>query len=280
MIRRFGILNDRIEPGDAFLYGVPYPGAYVTDEQGRVIAKSFHDTYKKRDSPEILLDAALGRVELDAEAPSAVAVGEDVRVTAAVRGGRGSLRQGIVRKLLVRFEPSPGLHLYGAPVPEGMVPTSVTLEGPEGVVALEPVFPPTKPLRLPGIDAELPVFDGTFDVEVPFYADGRLVSETRPLDAEGVTLTVLARYQACDDEQCLLPRTERLEIAVPLDVVDVPKLGMHRGHGQREGRYDASPHLRRMLLRSVRQSPLGFLRFIGKQVRLELAARRRRRESR
>ena len=71
MIREYGILNDRIETDDAFLYGIPYPGVYVTDEAGRVVAKFFHDTYKKRDSPEHLLDAALGRLELSEDTPRA-----------------------------------------------------------------------------------------------------------------------------------------------------------------------------------------------------------------
>ncbi|MYE82653.1 MAG: peroxiredoxin family protein, partial [Gammaproteobacteria bacterium] len=64
-IRRYGILNDRIRPGDALLHGIPYPGVFVCDEDGVVISKFFHDTYKKRDSPERLLDAPHGRVVLE-----------------------------------------------------------------------------------------------------------------------------------------------------------------------------------------------------------------------
>jgi alkyl hydroperoxide reductase subunit AhpC len=60
--RRYGILNDQIGPEDAFFEGIPYPGVYVADEQGVVVAKFFHDNYEKRDSPETLIDAALGRI--------------------------------------------------------------------------------------------------------------------------------------------------------------------------------------------------------------------------
>jgi hypothetical protein len=277
VIRAYGILNDRITPDDAFLYGIPYPGVYVTDEQGVVVAKFFHDTYKKRDSPETLIDAALGRLELADEAPRVTKADPEVRITAAVHGGKGTIRQGVLRKLVVRFEPAAGLHLYGHPVPEGMVPTTVEAAGPDGLVFGEPSYPPTKPLRLPGQGVALPVFEGRFDVVVPFYADGRLASETRPLDRESATLEVKVRYQACDDDQCLLPRTETLALELPLDVIDVPNVGMHTGHGQREGSYDGTPHLRRLLWRSIRRRPLGFLRFVARSVKLELAARRRRR---
>jgi len=37
VIRAYGVLNDRVGPEDAILYGIPYPGTYVTDEHGVVI---------------------------------------------------------------------------------------------------------------------------------------------------------------------------------------------------------------------------------------------------
>jgi hypothetical protein len=276
VIRRYGILNTRIAPGDAFLHGIPYPGVYVTDEDGVVVAKFFHDSYKKRDSPELLIDAALGRIELREDAPRA-GVGDDaVRITAAVHGGRGSIRQGIRRQLVVRFELARGLHLYGEPVPEGMVPTTVTVAGPPGLVVEDPLLPPTTPLRLESLGIELPVWSGTVDIAVPFHATGELASEVRPLDRRSATLEVIVRYQACDDRVCLLPKSETLSLDVPLDVVDVPAVSLHAGHGQREGSYDGMPHLRRLFLRKVPRHPLGFLRFVGRSLRLELAARRRR----
>jgi hypothetical protein len=276
VIRRYGILNTQLGPDDAMLYGIPYPGAYVTDEDGAVVAKFFQDSYKKRESPELLIDAALGRIELAEDAPRAAGGDAEVTVTAAVHGGRGTIRQGIRRQLVVRFELGEGLHLYGEPVPAGMVPVSVEVAGPPGLALEPPLFPPTHPLRLDSLGLELPVWSGRLDVAVPFHATGELASEVRPLDRPSATLDVTVRYQACDDAVCLLPRTEKLSLEVPLDVVDVPSLAMHRGHGQREGGYDATPHLRRLVLRKARRHPLGLLRFFWKSIRLELAARRRR----
>ena len=280
MIREYGILNDRIEPDDAFLYGIPYPGAYVSDEAGRVVAKFFHDTYKKRDSPENLLDAALGRLELSEDTPRAAGGDDEIRLTAAIHGGKGTIRQGVLRKLVVRFELAEGLHLYDEPVPEGMVPTTVSVTGPPGLVFEEPILPPTRSLRLPNLDVELSVWSGCFDIVVPFYASGELASEVRPLETESATVEVSVRFQACNDRECLLPRTETLSLEVPLDVVDVPALGIHKGHGQREGNYSTMPHMRRLMLRSLRRSPLGVLRFVRKNLRLQRDARRRRRSGR
>jgi len=277
VIREYGILNDRIEAGDAFLFGIPYPGVYVADESGVVVAKFFHDTYKKRDSPEILIDAALGRVELDDEAPREIAGDAEVRITAAIHGGAGTIRQGIIRNVVVRFELDDGLHLYGDPVPRGMIATRVEVSGPPGLVVEDPIVPATRPLRLESLGIELAVRNGTFDIVVPIYPTGELASETRPLDAPSIPIQVRVAYQACDDDQCLLPREETLTLEVPLDVIDIPKIPMHRGHGQREGAYDGRRHLFRLILRKVRRHPIGFFRFILKSVRLERAAAARRR---
>ena len=278
VIRRYGILNDAIDKSDAFLFGIPFPGAYVTDEAGKVVARFFHQSYKKRDSPEVLLDAALGRIEIDEAAPRATGGESGVRIEAAVHGGRGTIRQGVVRQLVVSFELEPGLHLYTDPVPEGLTATQVRVSGPPGFVTADPILPATKTLRHEGLGVDLETWEGRFEIVVPFHADGRLASETRPLDTETASVEVEVRYQACNEVECLLPRAETLRLEVPLDVVDVPKLGMHNGHGQREGLYDAMPHMRRLFLRKARENPVGILRFVWKKFRMEREARRRLRD--
>jgi hypothetical protein len=262
---------------DAFVYGIPYPGVYVTDTDGVVVAKFFHDSYKKRDSPETLIDAALGKIVLSDGAPQVTAGDPKVRVTVAVQGGKGSIRQGIIRQLVVRFELSEGLHLYGRPVPEGMIPTTVSVEGPPGLVIEETEYPPTSPMHLASLNLDLPVWSGSFDVVVPLYAVGELASETRPLDTDRSSIEVTVRYQACDDNECLLPKTEKLKLDLAMDVIDVPALGVHMGHGQREASFDGTPHARPLILRTLRRSPLGVARFALKILRLELEARKRQR---
>jgi hypothetical protein len=254
VIRQFGILNEQVTRNDAMLYGIPYPGVYVTNEQGEVIAKFFHDSYKKRDSAELYIDAALGRLNLDENTPQASGGDEDIRLTVAVHGGKGTIRQGVIRHLVVRFELPEGLHIYGPPVPEGMIPTEVEIEGPEGFRVMPPELPPTEKLTLPDI-AELNVWHDTVDLIYPFYATGELASECRPLDVPSVDITVRVRYQACTDSECLLPKTESFSLTLALDVIDIPAIDIHRGHGQREGNYDGTPALRRLVARKIRENP-------------------------
>ena len=271
VIRRFGILNEQVSQKDAFLHGIAYPGVYVTDEDGRVVTKFFHDSYKKRDSPELYLDAALGQLSLNDSAPQVSSGDEDIKLTVAVHGGRGTIRQGVIRNLVVRFELPAGLHIYGPPVPEGMVATEVQISGPEGFRVMMPELPPTEKLTLVDI-AELNVWHGTVDLIYPFYATGELASECRPLDAPSVEINILVRYQACTSSECLLPKTDTFSLILELDVIDIPDIPIHRGHGQRPGRYDGTPALRRLLARKARQNPVGVLLFFVKNLWLRLQA--------
>ena len=236
-----------------------------------MVAKFFHDSYKKRDSPELYIDAALGQLTLDENAPQATGGDQDINLTAAVHGGKGTVRQGVVRHLVVRFELPDGLHIYGPPVPDGMIATTITIEGPEGFMVMAPELPATEKLTLPGI-AELNVWHGTVDLIYPFYATGELASECRPLDVLSIDIKVLVRYQACTDQECLLPRTETLTLSLDLDVIDIPAIDLHKGHGQREANYDGTAALKRLLARKIKQNPLGVPVFLAKTLWLQMGA--------
>lgn len=275
VIENYGVLNTEVSKDDAFLYGIPFPGAYIADENGVVVAKFFHDTYKKRDSAETFLDAALGKIHQQPNAPSAVGGQPEVKITAFVHGGNGSIRQGIIRKLVVRFDLADGLHIYSKPVPDGMVATDIKVSGPKGFIRQEVIWPKPHLLHTEFTDVDLLVWSGATDIVIPFYANGDLVSETRPLDIDEINIDLSIRYQACTSTECLLPRTETLVLTLNTDVIDVPKLKMHSGHGQRESQYDSTPALRRLIWRKAKQSPLGLPKFIWKSIKLEWAARKR-----
>jgi hypothetical protein len=274
VIKQYGLLNEQLSKKDAFLYGIPYPGVFLCDEDGTVISKFFHDSYKKRESPEMLIDAALGHITIDETAPRAESSDDGIRITAALHGGNGSLRQGIVRQLVTTFELPGGLHIYGQPAPQGLTATDIKVEGPDGLVTLPMEAPPTTPLHLKTLDIDLNVWSGTVHFATPLYPVGELVSECRPIDEREVELSVHVTFQACTDETCLLPQTRTLTLQVELEEVDVPNLPIHTGHGQREGNYDSTPAMKRLIWRKVRNNPLRLLQFIWNRKRMERRSKR------
>jgi hypothetical protein len=59
IIRAFKILNETTKQGTP-TYGIPYPGVYVVDAQGRVVSKYFEDDYKDRVSTADILARQFG----------------------------------------------------------------------------------------------------------------------------------------------------------------------------------------------------------------------------
>ena len=279
VIREFGIFNTTIEPGDVPIYGVPFPGTYIVDEEGVVIEKFFYDTYKKRDGPENMIESATGSIQLDANEPTAAFTDEGIRVSATMHGAGGVLKQGAMRNVVVRFELGEGLHIYSDPVPEGMIPTTVEIDGPPGLVVQDAIVPPTEKLHLKGLDLDLQVWSGVVDIVIPVYADATLLSEMRALDDLETTIDVNVRYQACDDDTCLLPRNRTLTLTVPMAPVDVQALPFHQGHGQNEWDANSKKHMFLLVLRIIRQDPLAFIKGIGRQIKLGREAKVREREA-
>jgi DsbC/DsbD-like thiol-disulfide interchange protein len=99
-----------------------------------------------------------------------------------------------------------GWHLYSMDRKEGgPIPTTITLPGPQWFRLSGRVEPPV------GITS----FDEGFEMEVETYlgeAEFLLPIETLPGVKPGeVTLKFAARYQACDNRECLPPKTVQLE---------------------------------------------------------------------
>ncbi|MEL6984681.1 MAG: redoxin domain-containing protein, partial [Actinomycetota bacterium] len=163
IIERLGILNTLIDPDDHPWYGIPFPGSYVLDGDGVVVAKFFEESLHFRASADQLRRAALGEeVQLPPLPPAGDRTGDhtDEGVTVDVSFDGDLLQATVIRDLLIRFVIPDGHHLYGEPVPEGMVATSVEVDARPGLVVRDPVVPATTAHTLAGTGEVLQVFDG------------------------------------------------------------------------------------------------------------------------
>lgn len=206
VINEYGILNTEV-PEDHRLYGMPFPGAYLTDTDGRIAQKHFNTNYRVRESAETVIRGDLGEWYDIEGYPSATRGGA---VSASL--GSRELKPFSRVDLLVRIDLPDGQHAYGEPVPEGLVATSVTVTGPEELRADKPVMPSTRPLFVEGVGEELQVFEGDIHIRVPLsYRNAEA-----PDGGDTVPIGVEVRYQACDELVCFLPVEERLTLDAPL----------------------------------------------------------------
>ncbi|WP_419865493.1 protein-disulfide reductase DsbD domain-containing protein [Candidatus Poriferisodalis sp.] len=185
------------------------------DADGIIVAKFFEHNFAIRPGPEQLLAAALGH-EFEVPAPSD---GEPAgRVSADVRIAGDRLPMGVTRQIIATFRVPEGQHLYGEPVPEGLVAAAIELDDLDGILSYEPLAPPTSPLTLTGSGETLQVYEGDVVLRLPVAQNARKMQK----DDEGrfVTISGRVRWQACDDAECFLPQSMpfsfRMEAGFPV----------------------------------------------------------------
>tara|TARA_B100001750_G_scaffold239516_1_gene247686 strand:+ start:735 stop:1592 length:858 start_codon:yes stop_codon:yes gene_type:complete len=223
VIRSFGILNATIADDDHPWYGIPYPGVYITDSEGIIVEKFFENNFTVRPGPEQLLAAVRGEEVLLEERPDPVS---EVSVDVDFVGD--SLPVGISRQIVARFSLPEGMHVYGQPVPEGLVAASIELdEQVEGLVAYTPITPATRSMTLTGDGHTLEVYEGDVVLRLPVAQNGRAMTK----DEEGrwVSIAGRVRWQACDSEACGLPEEQTFNFRVPAAFTVMADMGPGEG---------------------------------------------------
>lgn len=117
-----------------------------------------------------------------------------------------TVRAGKPSPIEMHFRVAPGLHINShAPHDPYLIPTTLNLPGSSGVQLLNATFPRGKDFTLPADPkTHLSVYTGEFTIRVRILAPrGNHLVQAR------------LRYQACNDNQCLPPRT----ITVAIDII-------------------------------------------------------------
>ena len=203
MIRRFGILNHNMPEGDPF-HGVPFPGIYLLDSTSRVRAKSFLVDHTTRPTAASLLmqqwDVARdeGRLEIKTQ-----------DLCLALQLSSRVIRPGQNLWVRAELQVNPGLHIYGPEVPDGYLPTMLSLSESEVLLQHQFRFPAPELLCIAEVNETMPVYTGRIVIE------GDLILKPR-IPAGKYRLQGVLRYQACTDSECYLP--EEVTFEVPLQI--------------------------------------------------------------
>src|SRR4051794_14788835 len=146
------------------VYGVPYPGVFILDEQGVVVERRFEDSYRVRETAVGLLEAAFGEIS-GRHGAEARAEGEGVAARAYLDSPTYRLLQRL--RLTVELRVAPGLHVYGQPIPDGYIPLTVEVAPLDGLEVGPTEAPTPTPFQVAGLDEQFAVYDGTAKLAVP-----------------------------------------------------------------------------------------------------------------
>lgn len=238
VIRAFGILNELIDPNDHPWFGIPYPGTYVVNADGVITHKFFDNNLAVRAGPEQLYQAALGRPMVDAPASTPVASANPDAVGVSIALDGAELATTVQKDLVVRFEVPAGRHVYAAPAPAGSVAVDVVLDDNATLVPRALVRPEGVPHTLAGTGEQFLVHDGTFELRLPLTVNNSAGPKTSEVAVAGEI-----RWQACDDEVCDIPTSQRFEMTLPVAASPPPALG---GGSGAEREPNAMRHFQRM----------------------------------
>ncbi len=217
IIRRYGIFNDTVQKTSP-TYGIPYPGVYVLDAQGRVTAKYFEDDYKQRDTAALILMRNFG---ISAPDPHTSIAAKHLQIAAVA--SEEEVGTGQKMFIALNLDLPPNMHVY-APGVTGYIPIDWNMDQTPGATIGTTEYPASTSMLLEAIHETVPVFQGHVQLLRPVTIGNP--SEIKPiLDVGGVlTLVGTFRYQACDDTTCYNPETVpvswKLKVT-PLDRVRV-----------------------------------------------------------
>lgn len=199
LIRELNLLNEAI-PKDQPFFGVPYPGTFILDAKGVIVAKYFEDDYRQRYTSADILAHQFGLIPASAKTE---VEGRQLKLTATASNSIVATGQRVA--LVLEIDLKPNMHVY-APGVEGYIAIDWKMKESDAAVVHEVSYPPSVKLHLPAIDETVPVYRGHFRLtrDINIGPDAKVRAT---LDSSGnFVVEGTLRYQACDDRVCYVPQ--------------------------------------------------------------------------
>jgi peroxiredoxin len=232
-IRRYGILNTVVDEAlgpnaddprvraeveqyvsaanpRANMQGIPFPGTFVLDRQGRVTSRAFEDFYRER----VTTSNVLARLGLN----GGMVAGQQVatmHLELTTAPSDASVVPGNRFALVLDITPRPGMHVYA---PGATAYRIITLSvAPQPFLRVLPLaYPPWEIYHFVPLDERVPVYQKPFRLSQEVVIDVDQKAQAALRGQEALTIAGALEYQACDDTICYnpvsLPLSWRVEL--------------------------------------------------------------------
>jgi hypothetical protein len=226
-IKRYGILNTVIEEAlgpngkdpavlaDLQRYvtvtqaserfrGIPFPGTFMLDRQGRVAARFFEEYYWERNTvSSIMLRVGAARTPVAAIQAST----EHLDLKAYPSDPSASL--GTRFSLAVEVRPKRSMHVY-APGATGYRVITLNIKPQPHVRTMPVQYPASEVYYFKPLNERVPVYQRPFTLVMDVVPDATAVARKALADKSELVLDGTLEYQACDDKICYNP------VSIPL----------------------------------------------------------------
>lgn len=215
-IKTYGILNTTLA-ADNNNYGIPFPGTFVIDRDGRVTQRFFEEAFQERQTVSTIM-LALG----SAAAPTAATRVETDHLDITTYMSDEVVAPGHLFSLVFDVTPKPGLHVYAPGAADYRI-INFSMD-PNPVVTMRPIeYPESEIYHFEPLDERVPVFQEPFRLVQTMSVDASRETRTALEGVESVTISGTLEYQACDDLVCYNPQSIPVSHDVPLRQLDTER---------------------------------------------------------
>ena len=221
-IKRYGILNavaaeavgpnatDPVVAADVKKYvsqvgasarmvGIPFPGTFILDRDGRVKSRFFEESYIERSTSSSIL-MRVGAKETAVPGTQLSAGHLDLKTYP----GEAAVAPGNRFSIAFDVTPKPRIHVY-APGASGYRVVGVTITPQPFVRVLPLEYPKSEIYFFKPLNERVPVYAKPFTLVQELVLEGHPEAQAALRGKDSVTVTGALDYQACDDKVCFNP---------------------------------------------------------------------------
>ena len=201
IVQRYGLLNRQYEPGHRN-YGIPHPGTFILNRDGRVLARYFEEEYQYRNTAASIA-LKIGQPVRSMGMPSRHAT-PHLDLTAFVTDE--TVAPGHRFSIVLDITPKPGIRVI-APGQHSYRVVALYLDLSDDVRTYRVSYPRSTDLLLAPQNERLPAYAEPFrliqDVAIVVNNETRQLAQ-KP--GSTVTLKGVVEYQACTEQTCNPPQ--------------------------------------------------------------------------
>jgi len=201
----------------ASMIGIPFPGTFILDPQGRVKQRFFEDFYRERNTVSSLLIKLGDKTAAPVAATKISTAHLDITAYPSDAGVAPGDRFSVALEIELRSK----IHVY-APGAKGYRVISLSIEPHPQVRVLPMRYPDSDIYFFKPLNERVPVFQKPFRLVQELVLEGTRPAQEALRGKENVTVKGTLEYQACNDRECFNPVSVPLSWTLTLRPLIVP----------------------------------------------------------